>query len=77
MENTNLSDLAYSLKKVTIFFKPIDILINGLQFHIGQAKCQLVPLNFQINNKLWDLTKLTVISQHDQKELSWYLFLVF
>ena len=38
MENINLSDLAYGLKEVTIFFKLIDILINGLQFRIGKAK---------------------------------------
>ena len=34
----NLHDLAYGLKEVTIFFKPINILINGPQSHIGQAK---------------------------------------
>ena len=34
----NLPDLAYGLKEVTIFFKPINILINGLRPHIGQAK---------------------------------------
>ena len=38
MENINLSDLAYGPKEVTIFLKPINILINGLQSHIGQAK---------------------------------------
>ena len=38
MENINLSDLAYGLKEVTIFFKPMDIWINGLQSHVGQTK---------------------------------------
>ena len=38
MENINLSDLAYGLKEVTIFFKPMHIWINGLQSHVGQTK---------------------------------------
>ena len=34
----NLPNLAYGLKEVTIFFKPINILTNELEYYIGQAK---------------------------------------
>ena len=37
-ENIKPPNLAYGLKEVTTFFKPIIILTNGLEFHIGQAK---------------------------------------
>ena len=37
-ENIISPYLAYGLKELAIFFKPINILINWLQSHIGQAK---------------------------------------
>ena len=37
-EKYNIPNLAYGLKEVTIFFKPINILTNELEYYIGQAK---------------------------------------